>query len=249
LKRCLKRCKNFAVSVDDTPTRLVDAAERLFAEAGEEGTSLRAVARAARANAAAVHYHFGGRDELLCAVLDRSLGPVLARRLQLLDLAVERHGEPVPVPAIVEAAVRPPVELLAQLRRHRVEVARFLGRAHTAGGPAVSAYLALQFERFAARAVPLLQRSLSEVDAGELRERLRLAMSLTAGLLAETPANGDPGPLGSDDVDEQTRRLVAFCTSGMTAAPVPLATRTVKVTSTRGSKKRKKRLNAVAGVG
>jgi len=45
------------------------------------------------------------------------------------------------------------------------------------------------------------------------------------------------------------RRLVAFCTSGMTAAPVPLATPTVEVTNARGSKKRKKRLNAVAGVG
>lgn len=256
MKRCLNHCNNFAVSTfDDTPTRLVDAAERLVAEGGEEATSLRAVARAARANAASVHYHFGGRDELLCAVLDRSLGPLVTRRLQLLDLAVDRHGEPVPVHAIVEAAVRPSVELLAQLRRHRVEVARFLGRAHTSGGPAVSAYLARQFERFAARSVPLLQRSLSEVDAGELRERLHLAMSLAAGLLAEASAAGEPGPLASDNVDEQVRRLVAFCTSGMAAAPVPLAApepisaRPVKAASARGSKKRKKRVNAIAEVG
>jgi AcrR family transcriptional regulator len=238
--------------VDDTPARLVAAAESLFAEGGEEATSLRAVARAARANAAAVHYHFGGRDELLCAVLDRSLGPLLPRRLQLLERAVELHGDPVPVAAVVEAAVRPPVELLGQLRRHRVEVARFLGRAHSSGGPAVSAYLALQFERFAARAVPLLQRGLSEVDAGELRERLGLAVALTASLLATAPSPGQPGPLGTDNVDEQVRRLVAFCTAGMVAAPVPLAVRTVKTTrpgESRGSKKRKKRVNAVAGVG
>ena len=53
--------------------------------------------------------------------------------------AVAAHGEPVPVPALVEAALRPDLELLAKLRKHRVEVARFLGRAYASSGEPVVA--------------------------------------------------------------------------------------------------------------
>ena len=109
---------------DDTPARLVAAATQLIADGGEEATSLRAVSRAARSNAAAVHYHFGGRDELFAAVVERLLEPVQRRRLELLD-ALRR---PAPVAAVVDALVRPDLELLAQLRPDQVRVARLLGR-------------------------------------------------------------------------------------------------------------------------
>src|SRR5262245_20834005 len=92
---------------DDTPNRIIAAAERLFAEGGEDATSLRAITREANVNVAAVHYHFGGRDELLRALLDRRLGPLNARRLDLLDEAVAAHGDPPPVEALLAAFLRP----------------------------------------------------------------------------------------------------------------------------------------------
>ncbi len=201
--------------VDDTPARLVAAAERLFAEAGEEATSLRAVTRAARSNAAAVHYHFGGRDELTRAVLERQLGPLNVRRLQLLDRAVERHGDPAPVPALLEAVARPDLELLAKLRRNRVLVARFLGRAHTSSGKPVVEFLDGQFERWAVRLIPLLRNSLPDVDAADVKLRLRLCRDVLAQIFATAPDPDQPGPLGTDDVDEQVRRIVAFCAAGL----------------------------------
>src|SRR3954468_22077976 len=97
--RRYKRCKILPVSdLDDTATRLVLAAEALFADGGEESTSLRAIAREARSNAAAVHYHFGGRDELLRAVLRRHFDPVHSERLRLVD----QLPRPAPVSAVVE---------------------------------------------------------------------------------------------------------------------------------------------------
>ena len=92
---CLKRCNILGMTTsDDTPSRLVVAAERLFAEQGEEATSLRAITRAAMSNAAAVHYHFGGRDGLLRAVLDRHLGPLAARRRHLLEAVADEQRRP-----------------------------------------------------------------------------------------------------------------------------------------------------------
>src|SRR6185436_16348181 len=100
----------------DTPARIIAAAEQLFAEGGEDATSLRAITRAAAVNVAAVHYHFGGRDELLRAVLDRKLGPLNARRLDLLDAAVAAHGPAVPVDGLLRAFLRPDLDLVAELR-------------------------------------------------------------------------------------------------------------------------------------
>lgn len=186
------------------------AAERLFADGGEEATSLRAIAREARSNAAAVHYHFGGRDQLLRAVLDRQLGPVQQRRLALIDDAQAR-GRPVPVPLLVQAIARPDLELLAALRRKRLPVAHFLGRTHASEGAAVAAYHREQFDRLAARLLPLLAESLPDLGPAELAGRLRWVFAL---VVAQFSAAGDGAA-----VETQLARLVAFAAAGLAAPP------------------------------
>lgn len=69
----------------ETPARLMDAAELLFAEHGVEAVSFRQLAQAAGANVAAVHYHFGSREALLEAVLERRMVRIAQRRAALLD--------------------------------------------------------------------------------------------------------------------------------------------------------------------
>jgi AcrR family transcriptional regulator len=222
---------------DDTPARLVAAAERLFAEDGEEATSLRAITRAALSSAAAAHYHFGGRDGLLRAVLDRHLGGRQGRRLKLLDRTVEQYGDDVPVPVLLTAILRPDLELLAKLRKRRVQVARFLGRAFALRSPAVSDYLDRQFVELADRVLPLLSTALPAVPIAELRSRLGLVLDSVAMLYATAPDPGQPAPLGTDDVDGQVRGLVAFAAAGMAAPPArrpPARTTDQTRTSRRG---------------
>lgn len=70
----------------DTRARLIGAAEKLFAQHGVGGVSLREINREAGAkNAVAVQYHFGDRDGLLRAVLQKHWPDVEARRHALLD--------------------------------------------------------------------------------------------------------------------------------------------------------------------
>jgi AcrR family transcriptional regulator len=223
--------------MDDTPTRLVIAAERLFAEEGEEATSVRSVTRAAMSNAAAVHYHFGGRDGLLRAVLERHLGARHERRLRLLDRATEQYGDQVPVAVALTAVVRPDLELLGKLRKHKVQVARFLGRAFTIRSPVVADYLDREFLALADRALPILTRVVPDVSVADLRLRLRLVLDGVAMLYATAPDPGQPGPLGTDDIDEQVRRLVAFAAGGL-GAPAPSAPG--DVAPEKGRKRRKR---------
>ena len=54
---------------DVTRERIVKAAERLFAERGYDGTSIRTIVAKARVNQAAINYHFDGKDGLYREVL------------------------------------------------------------------------------------------------------------------------------------------------------------------------------------
>src|SRR5579862_3343282 len=52
-----------------TRERILKAAERLFAERGYDGTSIRAIVARARVNQAAINYHFAGKEGLYREVL------------------------------------------------------------------------------------------------------------------------------------------------------------------------------------
>jgi AcrR family transcriptional regulator len=69
-----------------TKDRLIEAAERLFAERGIDGVSLREINRASGArNAIAVQYHFSDRAGVVRAILDKHGPAVEARRHAMLD--------------------------------------------------------------------------------------------------------------------------------------------------------------------
>lgn len=79
---------------DATRTAVLNAAERLFAERGINGVSLREIAEAAgQRNNAAVHYHFGGREELLRTLFERRFIHLDQRRAAMLaDLDASGRG-------------------------------------------------------------------------------------------------------------------------------------------------------------
>jgi AcrR family transcriptional regulator len=69
-----------------TRAKLIAVAERLFAEKGVEGVSLNEINRAARQrHSNACQYHFGGREGLIQAILDKHVPWIAARRNALFD--------------------------------------------------------------------------------------------------------------------------------------------------------------------
>ena len=202
-----------------TRRRIIEVTQRLFAEGGEEATSLRAVTRAAGVNVAAVQYHFSGRDGLLRVVVDQLVEPINERRLALLDQAQGRYGDVVPVAELLAAFLRPDLEVLAQLRQDRVPLARFLGRAYTQPSPTVAGFADDEFRPIAERLMPLLAAALPQVGPAELEVRVRLVVAIVTSLFATAAPAGEPGPLGTDDVEEQLQILLAFCGPAVSAPP------------------------------
>jgi AcrR family transcriptional regulator len=94
------------VAPPDTRAQILDAAERLFAERGYRGTSIRAITDLAGANLAAVGYHFGSKAELLAAVARRVIEPITAAQRAGLDRLLARTPDP-PVADLVEAFAGP----------------------------------------------------------------------------------------------------------------------------------------------
>lgn len=92
--------------VEDTRTRLLGAAERLFAERGIDAVSLREITRESGArNAIALQYHFADREGVLQAIFDKHMPEVDARRHAMLD-EYEARGES-DLRALASALVRP----------------------------------------------------------------------------------------------------------------------------------------------
>lgn len=94
----------------DTRRQLLDAAARAFAEDGVFNASLIEITRqAGQRNRGALHYHFGSRDGVLCAVLERHVAFLASREGELLNIASRSSSNDVPV--VIEAIVRPAAEL------------------------------------------------------------------------------------------------------------------------------------------
>jgi AcrR family transcriptional regulator len=91
----------------DTRRELILAAERLFAERGIEGVSLREINLAAKQrNTSAAHYHFGSKDALVDAIFEFRRTAVGKRRDELLN-ALEVGERPLDAHGLAEALILP----------------------------------------------------------------------------------------------------------------------------------------------
>lgn len=105
------------MSQTDTKQRILDSAERLFAEEGYHATSLRSITASAEANLAAVNYHFGSKEALLEAVVLRRLRPLNELRLGQLEAVLEcaaKTGTPPLCRDVLRSFVEPTLRLRQQ---------------------------------------------------------------------------------------------------------------------------------------
>src|ERR1700694_3801452 len=89
----------------ETRSRLLREAERLFARHGVYQATLREITEAAdQRNVSALNYHFGSREGIVRAILERHGDPLDAERGRRLVEPVDE----MPTPALVAALLVPP---------------------------------------------------------------------------------------------------------------------------------------------
>lgn len=142
----------------DSRTRIILAAEILFAREGIDGVSLRRIAAAAgQKNHHAVQYHFGTRDGLVQAIFDYRMEQMDERRLTMFAEA-ESDGRIDDPRIIVEVIFLPQIALIDRFGDH--SYANFLCQYLLRNSDA-------EFGRFGGNLPPGLKRALSM-----LRQRL-----------------------------------------------------------------------------
>ena len=114
----------------DTKEQIINVAERLFAENGFAGTSLRSVIREANVNLSAVNYHFGSKEGLYSAVISRTAKPIVEEELKRLRHYQKKQNPP-SVEMILEALLTPVLEKVIDRSSDSMSCARFMGRCRT----------------------------------------------------------------------------------------------------------------------
>jgi len=204
------------IETRETPDRLLDEAERLFADRGFEATSVRDITAAAGANLAAVNYHFGGKDKLYREVFRRLLTSVKEQRLTAVRGAAGRPGATLEsiVRSFTEAVLAPFVDVRAGVRVSQLVVREF-------ADPRLEEPLCAEsFAGYEGELRALLRRTVPGLSEEDARLGLLWLYGITWQIVFEvkkTPAlNACPGPGCS--YQEAVDHAVRFTCAGLRAA-------------------------------
>jgi AcrR family transcriptional regulator len=200
----------------DTKTRILDAAERLFAEQGFAATSLRQITRVAKANLAAVNYHFQSKDSLVEAVLRRKIGWINDRRLELLD-AEEGAGGPVTLEGVFRTFFQP----LFEAEQQGVDLASFPRLLSRVYGDEQESMMPLFRSAFGG-VIARYRAAFHRAAPGLGQRAMALAFHFSIGSMAHYLAAGKmlellSGGSGAYSREEVVEQLVRFCAGGVKA--------------------------------
>ena len=130
---------------EDAMAQILDAAEKVFAQYGRNGVTLRAVAKEASVDPALVHYYFEDIDGVFHAVFQRKSVIINAIRNKAMDDYLAGHGDNLTIEGVFDVFLRPVFQAIAEnpkywahyaaivsytvsLRRDYTSSARFGGR-------------------------------------------------------------------------------------------------------------------------
>ncbi|MFI2810086.1 MULTISPECIES: TetR/AcrR family transcriptional regulator [Microbulbifer] len=171
----------------DTVSRILDAAEVLFAERGFTETSLRTITSTAGVNLAAVNYHFGSKKELIQAVFERFLTPFTETLAADLDRRVAA-GEKLEVEELLGSLFRGGVASLAAEGRDPQRFMRLLGMAYTQHQGHLRRYIVSRYGESYRRFAGLLSQALPGIDPVTFYWRLYFMLGATIFTLSSFDA-------------------------------------------------------------
>ncbi len=194
----------------DTQEKILDTAERLIGEQGYASTSLRQIIAEAGVNLAAVHYHFGSKEELMDAVVMRKAGLVNEARLAALGRVEEEAGDgPLDVVRVLEAFFTP----TGQAASSNPQFVRLMGRLYAEG--LMPQMAQKHFRPTTGRFLTALKRALPELPQDELMWRVHFMVGAMAHTMCGAPVF--PGMMDTADFPRRMQRLVAFLSAGFRA--------------------------------
>jgi AcrR family transcriptional regulator len=211
--------------------RLLDAAERLFAQRGYHGVSIRDITEAAAADVALVNYHFGTKRALLTRVFERRAEILNRERMERLEAVRPGPDGSLDLETVINAFMEPLIERSA--RGGRGWKSYFALIAQVNNSPELSVLMTRHFDPVVHKFIDVLSSALPGTD---LRDVYWGYHFLTGALTLTFAETGRLDKLSgrlcrSNDLDSVRVRFAPFMAAGFAAlarrrpggAPAPKA--------------------------
>jgi AcrR family transcriptional regulator len=203
---------------DATRNKILDAAERLFAEHGYTAVSMRSITAAAGVNVAAIHFHFASKEALFEAIFNRRVQPINAARLKGLRGAQgDGRDEAVELGNVLKAFVAPHLEAAKGFDAGSIVLLQFMARAAGEPDKSIQTVLRKEFDPVWVELTAAVRRALP--DASD--EAIGWGLFFTLGALYFiNPSRGWFAPLtrnkcNAADTEAAMQYLVPFLTAGL----------------------------------
>ena len=225
-----------------TMAKFLNAAEAVFGKHGYEGTTIRAIAKRARANLGTLQHYWGSKRELFRDLFESRFRPLQQEHLRQLREIEERHSDG-SRPDVMEV-LRTLLETTfffssdsaserasgAEQSEARRRFQTLYGRALMDPSPAVLADISKIFERPVKLFLALMRRACPQLSAAELDWRVNCIIGAQVFSLVYRERLGIY--FGAEaDVDSACAAswMLHFLMNGIDAPPLPADTRSPKV--------------------
>jgi AcrR family transcriptional regulator len=200
--------------------RLMDASEQLFAEHGWNAVSIRTIVAAADVNLAALHYHFGSKEQLLTEIFTARAKPIAEERMRLLA-EIEREGGIPSLEKILEAFLRPALTIGSDQRFGGRAFIKLRARLATEPESVSRRILANAFDESSGDFLAALGRALPSLPQADLEWRFHFMLGTMFYTMADagriqslTDGRCDPGR-----VEDALMHIIPFLAAGFRSAP------------------------------
>jgi AcrR family transcriptional regulator len=200
------RARHGKESEETTESRLLDAAEKLFADYGYDATNVRLINSLAQVNSGAIHYYFGTKEDLFRRVMLRRSSVFAADRLARLARCSEGPGRPPLLSQIIESYVKPYTNPALGSPEARLRFARLRARLMIEPRAALDSPLGEVHEAVGQRFVEALAGCLPQLPRDEVQFRYLIMWSALNTLSAAL----DQAALGKKSRDGKSHPMVEF---------------------------------------
>lgn len=210
---------NNAEHANTTAQRILDAAERLFAEnGGENGASMRMIADAAGVKLSLLTYHFGSKSDLYRSVFSRRAAQLADARASTLAELTDTPGVSLTLSDIVGAFVRPSIGLRYAAGSEGSAFAILTVYEAAEPREADRGILEEHYDPTAVIFIAALRRLYPSVDEAKIVDAYLFmvgALILTMASQSRFDRLHDRRKSGKRSTEELTQNLIDFCQGGV----------------------------------
>lgn len=214
-----KKVSEMAKGKQPTRERILDAAEKLFANKGYEGVSVRQIMSKAEADVSLAYYHFKSKRDLFDQVMLRRVEHLNGIRLKALEAVEERHADDAPsVEEIIDAFTHPLLDLLGREHdewKYYFQLIAQINNSPEWGGELMTRY----FDPLVRRFVEALRKALPDCRDEDLFWSYHFLSGALTLTFAETGRidNLSGGVCRASDMESINQRMPRFLAAGFRA--------------------------------